>query len=146
VYLDQYESPQEIKMKVELGRPYPLHAGASSRAILAFMPEETRETVIANGLERLTPETVGDPEALRRLLNDTRSTGYSTSRGERQHGAGSVAAPVLGMDGEVAGAISVCGPVSRFDSAAVEWYVPLVCQAAAEISRSLGWAGGNPRS
>jgi DNA-binding IclR family transcriptional regulator len=145
VYLDQYESPQEIKMTVELGRPHPLHAGASSRAILAFMPEETREIVIGMGLARLTPETIGEPEELRRRLAEVHSAGYATSRGERQHGAGSVAAPVFGMDGEVAGAISACGPVSRFDPATVERYVPLVCQAAAEISRALGWTGTTPR-
>jgi IclR family acetate operon transcriptional repressor len=145
VYLDQYESPQEIKMTVELGRPHPLHAGASSRAILAFLPEESRETVIAGGLARLTPETIGDPGELRRRLAEVHSTGYATSHGERQHGAGSVAAPVFGMDGEVTGAISVCGPVSRFDPATVERYVPLVCRAAADISRSLGWTGAGPR-
>jgi IclR family transcriptional regulator, acetate operon repressor len=138
VYLDQYESPQEIKMMVELGRPYPLHAGASSRAILAFLPEEIQEEVINSDLPRLTAETISEPTTLRRRLAEIRSAGYATSRGERQHGAGAVAAPVFGMDGEIAGAISVCGPVARFDADAVERYVPLVCQGARDISRSLG--------
>lgn len=144
VYLDQYESPQEIKMKVELGRPYPLYAGASSRAILAFLPESIQESVIAAGLSPLTSETIGAPEVLRRRLAETRATGYATSRGERQQGAGSVAAPVFGMDGDVAGAISVCGPVSRFDTESVQRYVPLVRRAATEISRALGWTGPPP--
>lgn len=139
VYLDQYESPQEIKMTVELGRPHPLHAGASSRAILAFLPEETHDAVIRAGLPRLTPLTIDDPEELRRRLAGVRAAGYATSLGERQDGAGSVAAPVFGLDGEVAGAISVCGPVSRFDRKVVERYVPLVREAAREISRALGW-------
>lgn len=141
VYLDQYESPQEIKMTVELGRPHPLHAGASSRAMLAFMPEDVWDTVVEQGLVRLTPVTVGDPDELRRLLAEVRSRGYATSLGERQYGAGSVAAPVFGMDGEIAGAISVCGPVSRFEPATVERHVPLVCEAADSISRALGWMG-----
>jgi DNA-binding IclR family transcriptional regulator len=141
VYLDQYESPQEIKMTVELGRPHPLHAGASSRAMLAFMPEDVWDTVIGQGLARLTPVTVGDPDELRRLLSEVRSRGYATSLGERQYGAGSVAAPVFGMDGEVSGAISACGPVSRFEPATVERHVPLVREAADSISRALGWTG-----
>ena len=140
VYLDQYESPQEIKMTVELGRPHPLHAGASSRAMLAFLPEEAWDAVAAAGLPRMTPETIDDPRTLRRRLVEVRTRGYATSRGERQHGAGSVAAPVFGMDGEVVGAISVCGPVERFDRAAIELFVPLVTAAAAEISHALGWA------
>ncbi len=141
IYLDQYESPQEIKMTVALGRPHPLHAGASSRVMLAFLPEEAWEAVIGTGLPRMTPETIEEPHTLRRRLGEVRKRGYATSRGERQPGAGSVAGPIFAMDGEVVGAISVCGPVSRFDRTAVERYVPLVTAAAAEISHALGWGG-----
>lgn len=146
LYLDQYESAQEIKMTVPLGRPFPLHAGASSRAMLAFLPEETVEQVIAAGLQQLTPETIFDPEELRHRLTATRASGCATSRGERQDGAGSVAAPVFGVDGEVVGAISVCGPVSRFDRETVDRYLPMVRAAAAEISSALGWDGASART
>lgn len=141
LYLAQYESPQEIKMTVPLGRPFPLHAGSSSRAMLAFLPPETVEQVISDGLRRLASETILDPDDLRRRLRETRASGYATSRGERQEGAGSVAAPVFGVDGEVVGSISVCGPVSRFDPETVARYVPMVRSAAAEISSMLGWDG-----
>ena len=141
VYLDQFESRQEIKMTVELGRRHPLHAGASGRAILAFLPREVIEQVIGSGLPTLTPTTIQSSSRLRRELALVRERGYAISRGERQHGAGSVAAPVFGLEGDVAGAISVCGPVSRFDAATVAQYVPLVTAAAQEISRALGWAG-----
>ncbi|HEX6499985.1 MAG TPA: IclR family transcriptional regulator [Micromonosporaceae bacterium] len=144
IYLDQYESPQEIKMTVPLGRPYPLYAGASSRVILAFLPEETIERIIADGLEPLTAETIRDPVELRRVLAATRTSGWSASCGERQQGAGSVAAPVFGIDGDVVGAISVCGPVNRFDASAVERYVPLLHAASEEVSRALGWHGPVP--
>ena len=43
IYLDQFESPQEIKMVVEIGPRFPLHSGASSRAILAWLPPQLRE-------------------------------------------------------------------------------------------------------
>lgn len=141
LYLDQYESPREIKMTVPLGRPFPLYAGASSRAMLAFLPDQTVEHVVAAGLDRLTRETVLDADELRRRLAETRASGCATSRGERQDGAGSVAAPIFGIDGEVVGSISVCGPVSRFDVETVERYVPLVRAAAAEISHTLCWDG-----
>lgn len=141
VYLDQFESPQEIKMMVELGRPHPLHAGASSRAILAFLPEDVVSAVVRAGLDEMTPETVVDEGRLRGLLEKVRAEGTAVSFGERQPGAGSVAAPVFGMDGEVIGAISVCGPVPRFTERAVAEYRPLVGAAAEEISKALGWDG-----
>jgi DNA-binding IclR family transcriptional regulator len=137
VYVDQIVSPHEIKLAVELGRPFPLHAGASGRAILAFLPEATRETLLAEPLERLTPGTVVDPGGLRVLLAGVRASGLAVSRSERQEGAASVAAPVFDVHG-VAGAVSVCGPEYRFDEPAVERYEPLVRMAAAQLSRELG--------
>ena len=45
---------------------------------------------------------------------------------ERLPDAGSVAAPIILPNGEVYGAISVCGPLSRFDRAAIHRYEPMV--------------------
>jgi IclR family acetate operon transcriptional repressor len=145
VYLDQVESTREIKMTVELGRRFPLHAGSSSSCILAFLTEREQESVLQEGhLEKLTSQTVTDPAALRQRLREIRADGFSWSDGERQEGAGSIAAPVFGFDGEVVGAVSVCGPSARFDAAAGAQFVPLLREAAETISRHLGWRGGLP--
>lgn len=137
IYLDQIVSHRELKMMVETGRAFPLHAGSSSKAILAFASPELREQVLAGDLPALTPHTITDRAALERELRLIASNGVAVSRGERQHGAGSVAAPVFGSDGRAVGAISVCGPISRFDVDVVRRYAPLVRRAAAEISRAL---------
>lgn len=134
VYLDQVPSLKEIKMTVEIGRPFPLHAGASSKAILAFAPPELREHVLAGPLERLTPLTPTGRSELEAELARIRESGTAVSHGERQRGAGSVAAPVIGGDGYAVGSISVCGPVDRFDEETVERMRPLVRNAACEIS------------
>lgn len=137
VYVDQLVSPQEIKLAVELGRPFPLHAGASGRSMLAFLPDQTRAAVLAQPLERLTAATIVDPSRLRDLLDEVRQSGLATSRSERQEGAAAVAAPVFDAHG-VAGAMSVCGPEFRFDEAALQRYRPQLKTAAVELSRELG--------
>ncbi len=144
VYLDQVESRQEIKMTVEIGRRFPLHAGSSSQCILAFLPEAQRAEVISGGLGALTPQTVVDRDRLLAILDEVRATGYAYSQGERQPGAASVAAPVFGFDGMVVGALSACGPEARVDEDACRRYAPLVREAADEVSRALGWHGGLP--
>jgi IclR family transcriptional regulator, acetate operon repressor len=144
VYLDQVESAREIKMTVELGRRFPLHAGSSSTCILAFLPTDQQEAVLAGPLDRLTTRTVSEEDVLRERIATIRRRGYAMSDGERQEGAGSVAAPVFGVDGGVEGAISVCGPAARVDTAARERFVPLLTQAADAVSRGLGWRGGLP--
>lgn len=146
VYLDQVESKREIKMTVEVGRRYPLHAGSSSTSMLAFLPRSEQDAVLGGELRPLTGLTVTDPDALRTRLVETRSLGYAWSDGERQEGAGSVAAPVFGFDGSVLGAISVCGPAARVDAGARERFVPLLREAADSISRALGWRGGLPET
>lgn len=143
MYLDQVESHSEIKMTVELGRAFPLHAGASGRVILAFAPDELRHQVLEGSLDRLTPITEVDPPALAQGLARIAVTGVAVSYGERQRGAGSVAAPVFGIDGAVVGAISACGPVDRFDADTVERLKPRVADAAATISDRL--AAGRER-
>src|SRR5215471_1271537 len=84
VYVEQLVSPQEIKLAVELGRPFPLHAGASGRAILAFLQEDARESILKQPLERLTSQTVTDRAHLRSLLVATRESGVAVSHNERQ--------------------------------------------------------------
>lgn len=133
-YVEQFEGPQEVKMTVELGRLYPLHAGASSRVILANLAAIDLEHVLEAGLESLTDNTVVDVGELERNLADIRRDGFAASAGERQSGAASVAAPIFGSSGRVVGSISVCGPSNRFDQAAVSRLGPLVVLAARRIS------------
>jgi DNA-binding IclR family transcriptional regulator len=136
IYVDQLVSPHEIKMSVELGRPYPLHAGASGKAMLAFLPEPMRQSILASGLERLTAQSITDCGALEIDLAAVRALGTAASRSERQTGAASVAAPIF--DGEVViGSMSVCGPEYRFDDSAVARYRTLVKNAAAQLSGDL---------
>jgi IclR family transcriptional regulator, acetate operon repressor len=144
VYLDQVPSHQEVKQTVELGRRFPLHAGSSSKCILAFLPEHRREAVITGELTVLTDRTVVDRDKLRATLAMIRREGFTWSTGERQVGAGSIAVPVFSVDGEVVGAISVCGPLPRFDADAREKYIPMIVTAGNEVSCALGWRGGLP--
>jgi DNA-binding IclR family transcriptional regulator len=144
VYLDQFESRQSIRMTVELGSPHALHAGGSGKSILAFLPPRRQKELIDKGLARVTPATITDPADLRAELREVAKNGFAVSLGERQHDAGSVAAPVFGPDGQVIGSISVCGPVGRFDDATVAAHAKLVLAAASDVSRRMGWPGTYP--
>lgn len=137
VYVDQVTPARDIRMVVQLGRPFPLHAGGSSKAFLAFLPEPEREAYLAGDLPALTELTVTDAGMLRAELATIRERGYAVSYGERQAGAGSVAAPILDHEGDVVAVMSVCGPVERFTDEmddAAKALLPTV----AELSSQLG--------
>lgn len=131
VYVDQLESTREIRMSVEIGRRFPLHAGASSKAILAELSDQAIETVLADTL-------IPDAGRLRRELAEIRARGAAVTGGERRDGAASVASAVRWADGRVVGAVSVCGPIARFGALERRRYTPMVRAAAADVSAALG--------
>ena len=138
VYVDQVTPNRDVKMSVSLGLPYPLHAGASSKAFLAFLSEDEQARYLAGGLQALTSQTQVDARKLKKELEQIRKVGYAQSFGERMDGAGAVAAPVFGRDGSPAGVISVCGPVERFRDEA-ERAAELLLQHTRDASARLGY-------
>ncbi len=139
MYVDQVVPPREVRMEVAVGQPYPLHAGASSKAFLAFLGREEIDAYIArSGLAAMTDKTVTDEKQLRTELAGIRRRGYSLSFGERQAGAASVAAPILDHEGQPAAVVSVAGPGERF-RAEVDRAVELLLAATARLSERMGY-------
>lgn len=138
VYVDQVTPPREVKMSVQLGQPFPLHAGSSSKAFLAYLDKEEQESYLTGGpLERLTDATIVEVAALRAELAEIRQFGFARSFGERQAGAASVAAPARDHRGYPVASISVCGPIERFRDH-IDTAAELLLAATADLSRQLG--------
>ena len=143
VVVDVRESVQPIRLTARVGGRYPLHAGACPQAILAFLPDEDRERVLAQlpGLPRYTPRTVLDADELRRILGRVRENGYALSDEDVDPGARAVGAPIFGLSGVPVGAISVAGPSFRLPDDLIERLGALVKQAAGEVTARLGGVG-----
>jgi DNA-binding IclR family transcriptional regulator len=135
IYLDQYESPQEVKMVVDLGPRFPLHSGASSRAILAHLPQPVIDNAV-DQLREIRPDL--DVAEYLQALADIRTKGYAVSMNERGTGAASIAAPIFDAAGNVLGSISSSGPVFRYGEEGHEDHVRLVMEAARAITTDLG--------
>jgi DNA-binding IclR family transcriptional regulator len=107
----------------------PVHCTGLGKAMMAFAGEEFVEAVIRQGLPPLTPNTIDDPDLLRKALDDAQTTGVAFDREEAVLGFGCVAAAIRGA-GRAIAAVSVTG---RIDDIDVELLAPSVRQAAAEI-------------
>ncbi len=139
IYIDQVTPPREVKMTVPLGRSFPLHAGSSSKVLLAYLPgDEIDEYLSTVDLEPLTDLTITDPYQLLDELAEIRSKGFAVSMGERQSGAGSVAVPILEHSGRPIASTSLCGPVERFRKEAEE-AATLIVEAGKRLSRQMGY-------
>jgi len=137
VYVDQITPDREVKMSVQVGSSFPLHAGATGKAFLAWLTDIEREKYLAQDLDPVTPETLVDPTMLRRELDQIRKQGFAVSMGERQAGAGSVAAPILDHRKVPVAVISVCGPIERFRGEVAD-AAKHVVEATRELSSLLG--------
>ena len=124
-----------------LGRRYPVHCTASGKVFLAFAPEAVRERLLVQPLERLTPHTITDRSALEAQLEEARQSGVAHTHEELEVGVDAIAAPVHGPDGEVVAAVDVSGPSHRLQAGARPELERLTREAAADLSRRLGFRG-----
>lgn len=140
VCLERVPSKHQIARVGAVGEIYPLHAGASGRVLLAYLPEETRKAIIKSGLEKFTPETLTDPAQLEATLSEIRRKGYAISKGEREPAAFSVVAPVRNADNRVVASLCIAGPLFRLSQEQTETYTQAILQAAEQISEKLGFS------
>lgn len=138
VCVERVESRARLRLILEVGTHAPLHAGASSKVLLAHMAPAEVERVVVAGLPRLARGTITSPAALRRDLVRIRALGYASSREETNEGAAGVAAPVLDRAGAIVAGVSIVGPLTRLTERQVPRLVALARQGATEIGRALG--------
>jgi DNA-binding IclR family transcriptional regulator len=137
VCLERVETSQPLRLSVQPGLQLPLHAGASQKALLAFMPGHDIDRVLTQPLERFCQSTITSVAALRRELATIRERGWAGSYEETNVGVWGVAVPVL-SDSDVVCAVGIAGPSARLSSQRVRQDLGLVHKAAVAIGRALG--------
>ncbi len=138
VCIDMYETSHPIRMMTRIGTQRAAHAGASSKVLVAFLPEEEVQAIVADkGLPRLCKNTITDYETLKVELARIRERGYADSLEETDPGAWGVATPIRDWRGQVVGGIGIAGPTTRYKSEKVEEFAAYCTAAAAKISTAL---------
>jgi sugar lactone lactonase YvrE/DNA-binding IclR family transcriptional regulator len=140
VYIEQLEpAGQAIRLANSVGGRAPAHASALGKAMLAYLSPEARHRFLMSGpLDRLTPNTITEPDELRRELDLTEARGYAVSLEELDLGVNSVAAPVLDQKAEPIGAIGIAGPAFRLTPEKLHALGREVIEAANRISGNVG--------
>lgn len=143
VYLAQAPSPHPMRMFTEVGRRVPLHATGVGKALLAAMPPEVVDALVARaGMPAHTPATLTDPARLRDELAASRRRGWALDEGEQEVGVRCVAASVPGAPTPCA--VSVSGPAARFSPEDAERAGPAVVAAAARLGEELAGPPDEP--
>jgi IclR family transcriptional regulator, KDG regulon repressor len=137
--VERIESSYHVRIVNWVGRRLPLHAGSAGKAILAFMPAERREAILASlELKPLTEKTIVDLPRLRAALAEIHQQGYAVSYGEWVMEAAGTAAPILNRQGEVIAALCISGPTQRFGDQQMAVFINEVTRAASLVSKEIG--------
>lgn len=115
--LHRVEAPRAVRDTIHEGSRLPLTVGAAGHVILAF-----------SGLSGARYDRI-------------RKELYAASFGERDPETAAVACPVIGVEQEFVGALSVSGPRYRIEALGVAAILPTLFKHARNLSRTLG---GNP--
>jgi DNA-binding IclR family transcriptional regulator len=114
-----------------------LGVGQGSLAILAFLPEEERETVIRYNLPRLRDFHLYDEVMLRSEIDTVRLSGYAARNTGVLEGMAGLAVPILDRDGRAVAALSVATISDRLNGDRMPTVVEMLKREAATISQKI---------
>lgn len=125
VYVFRENGAHAVQADSGIGKRIPLHATAAGKAILAHLPgERVDEIIAARGLSAQTENTTVDETELRDELDTIQERGYSFNKQESIEGLRAVGVVVKNENDRVMGALSVSGPTHRLRDDFFEDEVP----------------------
>jgi DNA-binding IclR family transcriptional regulator len=142
VFLAQIEAEHTVRAAVPIGEEAPLYFGASGKAILAFVPEPLRASVLvaARGQRRVSGTQLRTQDLVAEL-EEIRRTRIAVAANELALGAAAVASPIFDADSQVIRSLGVAGVSTRTDARRLSLYGTVARSEADRLSKALGWNG-----
>jgi DNA-binding IclR family transcriptional regulator len=136
--VNKVDGPQMFRVTSDPGHLGALHTTSVGKALVAFADDATRVQLLEElELEPLTELSLTDRDAFRAEIELIRSRGYATMDEENELGMRAVAVPVFNSQGHAFASLATAAPVFRMSLEAMVALVPLLQEAAAELSARL---------
>lgn len=127
-----------LRVYETVGATFPLYAGASTKPVLAHLPEKVVERVLNAPMPAINAAWQPRPDLLRADLETIRQRGYAVSFEETYPGVAGVGAAFLDPDLRPLGSLAVAAPLQRMSEDNIEQHGKAVSNAARAISLRLG--------
>lgn len=133
------DPPGAFSYRGQVGRAFPLHAGALGKLLGAYMETRDAQRILDSaGLRKITSITVTDRETLFQQYSQIRRQGYCLALGENIDGAFGLAVPIFDRNMEVWSCLCAAGPRELYKPELKEDWLRLLREGAKEISYKLG--------
>ncbi|MGC4377226.1 IclR family transcriptional regulator [Fictibacillus sp. Mic-4] len=133
IIIERVDSPLKVRMTDNLGERIPMNIGAANKTMLAFMNPIDAKRIMDKLLISETKK-----KELAEQLSEVQKKGYAVSYGEKTEGTASIAAPIIGFDQKVMGAISIGVLSYSITDERLSFLIDKVIEAAEEISLQVG--------
>lgn len=134
------DGSQPLVLSVAPGNVMPLHAGASQKALLAFMPTDVVDAICADRLRPVCRATITRPERLREHLCEVRRRGWAISFEETDEGVWGIALPIVGDNGTAVAALGLAAPRYRLEASHVRHQLTALHDVARVVADRLGYS------
>lgn len=122
-----------VDLDMGLGARAPLHCTAMGKVLLAGLPGPERARLLGElQLTRRGPNSITSKRALRGELEQVGEQGFAIGDEELAAGVRTIAAPIVGADGEVLAALGMPVPAEEFSRARLAETFAVPLKAAAE--------------
>jgi IclR family acetate operon transcriptional repressor len=135
LYLDRVETPAPLRFYLHPGSRVPAHCSASGKSFLAQMsPGQRRRLLDQVPLEKYTPQTITDFDALEREFETIKHNGYAIDNEEFLPGLFCIAVLVPRPGGRSNTGIAIQSPVMRVSRERALQFLPALQRAANAIA------------
>jgi DNA-binding IclR family transcriptional regulator len=114
----------------------PVHGCSAGLVFMAYAPEDEQDRFLHRRLDKLTEDTITDPEELRGILAEIRRNGYVSMEGIIVPESSGISVPIFGDEQRVVATLTAIVPRGEENLAA---NVPQMLLASRAISRRLGY-------
>ena len=135
-YSDRVETQAPLRLQFPIGMRVPLYCTASGKLYLSTLPRARRKSIV--GKLKLDPQaknTITDPELLLVEIEKISVSEVSIDNEELYDDIIAIAVPIKDKHGRFYSSLAIQAPVSRISVANSDRYLPLLREAAQELSR-----------
>jgi len=138
VYWDRVETEWPLRHQLPIGVHVPLHCTATGKLYLSTLSKKQRRLLLSDAaLDRHTPKTITEIDALDEALAEISASGLSTDNEEFIEGMVAVAVPITDKLGRFVAGLAIHAPVVRMSLEEAISHADVLRAAAQELGSDI---------